>query len=69
MGKNESLLLQVSNESAPDAAEKPGLTLRFDGASAKFDENFLTVDTLQWSEDGKNYSQPLLCNELNTLLL
>jgi hypothetical protein len=43
--------------------------LKFDGAKADFSTNFLTVDTLCWSEDGKNYSEPLLCNELNTLLL
>ena len=69
LGKNESLLLQVSDEAAPKTEEKPVLTLRFESAKAKFDTNFLTMDTLQWSEDGKNYSQPLLCNELNTLLL
>jgi len=69
LGKNESLLLQICAEAAPDAAEKPVFTLRFDGAKAKFDNNFLTVDTLCWSEDGENYSAPMLCNELNTLLL
>ena len=69
LGKNESLLLQVSTDAAPETAEKPVFTLRFDGAKAKFGKNFLTVDTLRWSEDGKNYSEPMLCNELNTLLL
>lgn len=69
LGKNESLLLQVSADPAPEAAEKPVFALRFDGAKAKFDNNFLTVDTLCWSEDGENYSEPMLCNELNTLLL
>lgn len=69
LDKNESLLLQVSDDAAPEIAEKPVLTLRFDGAKAKFDENSLTLDTLQWSEDGKNYSEPLLCTELCKLLL
>ncbi len=69
LGKNESLLLQVSPEAAPEIAEKPVFTLKFAGAQANFDTNFLTVDTLCWSEDGVHYSQPLLCNELNTLLL
>ena len=69
LDKNESLLLQVSSDAAPETAEKPVFTLRFDGAKAEFDKNFLTLDTLQWSEDGKNFSQPMLCNELNALLL
>ena len=69
LGKNESLLLQVSNDPAPEAAQKPVFTLKFKGATADFNTNFLTVDTLCWSEDGVNYSEPLLCNELNTLLL
>ena len=69
LDKNESLLLQVSTDPAPESAGKPVFALRFDGASTKFDNNFLTVDTLRWSEDGVNYSEPLLCNELNTLLL
>jgi len=69
LGKNESLLLQVSTDAAPETAEKPVFALRFNGAKAKFDTNFLTVDTLRWSEDGVNYSQPMLCNELCKLLL
>ncbi|MBQ6997992.1 MAG: hypothetical protein IJN60_06455 [Oscillospiraceae bacterium] len=69
LDKNESLLLQVSPDAAPEATEKPVFTLRFHGAKAKFDQNFLTLDTLQWSEDGVNYSRPMLCNELNALLL
>ncbi len=69
LGKNESLLLQVSNDPAPKITEKPVFTLKFKGAKAAFDTNFLTVDTLRWSEDGVNYSEPLLCNELCTLLL
>ncbi len=69
LGKNESLLLQVSDEDPPAAAEKPIFTLKFTDAKADFRQNCLTLDTVQWSEDGIHFSQPILCNELFQILL
>lgn len=67
--KNEGLLLQPSMDPAPKTEEKPRICLRFDNATAEFDKNFLTLDTLRWSEDGENFSSRMLCGELTQLLL
>ena len=67
--KNEALLLTTSDASAPEIKEKSRLKLRFENAKAELGNNFLTMDTLRWSEDGENFSQPMLCGELTQLLL
>ena len=67
--KNEALLLTPSDAPAPEVTEKTRLRLRFDKAAADFGNNFLTMDTLRWSEDGEHFSAPMLCGELTQLLL
>ena len=67
--KNEALLLTPSDAAAPEIREKSRFSLRFDKAKAEFGNNFLTMDALRWSEDGENFSEPLLCGELTQLLL
>lgn len=67
--ENEALLLFLSEEEAPPTEEKQEYELVFEQAKAEFSSNFLTIDTVRYSKDGKNYSKPLLCRSLFRELL
>ena len=67
--KNESVLLFPSPAPAPDT-KLPDITeLRFQNAAAEFNTNFYTLDTVRFSTDGRNFSDPILCSDLCKKLL
>ena len=66
---NGVLLLFPSEEEAPSEEKKQEHELVFEQAKAEFTTNFLTIDTVRYSKDGKAYSEPLLCRTLFRRLL
>lgn len=67
--KNESALLFLSPDPAPDSMRPDITVLRFQDAAAKFTTNFYTLDTVRFSTNGKTFSDPVLCSDLCKKLL
>lgn len=67
--ENGALLLIPSTEAAPAAKILQEYELQFADANVEFDTNFITLDMVRYSKDGKNYSEPLLRNKLFQQLL
>jgi len=64
-----SLLLFPSEDPAAYTAPLPEYTLQFTKAAVSFEHNFLTLNQVRYSKDGRNYSEPLLRHKLFQQLL
>lgn len=67
--ENGALLLIPSTEAAPEETPLQEYELQFTDADVTFDTNFLTLDMVCYSKDGKDFSKPLLRNMLFRQLL
>lgn len=56
---NDALLLFPSKEEAPEKMELHEVELKFRDAQVDFDENYLTINVVRYSEDGIHYSEPI----------
>lgn len=67
--ETESLLLYPSTEPVPLIAQKTIYHLPRQVAAVEFEDNYLTVDQVCYSLDGKTYSDSILCRQLFMQLL
>ena len=67
--KDEALLLFPIEEEEAGTEEREEVELQFKEAEIEFQDNYMTVDVVQYSEDGEQYSDPILIYELFQQLL
>ena len=67
--ENGSLLLFPSDELVSCVPQRPRIDLKMTDAQVEFDTNFLTVDTVRYSKNGKDFSPPILRSKLFEQLL
>lgn len=67
--ENEALLLFPTSEQIAQTKELEEVELKFHNAEVEFDDNYLTIDKVCFSTDGKNYSKPIYVNTLFQQLL
>lgn len=66
---NQSALLQPCREEPAKEEMSAPVCFRMKDAKVSFKENYLTLDTMRWSADGVNYSEPMPYAGLFQLLL
>lgn len=69
LNKNEALLLFTSEKEELFTQTNAVVSLNFENARAEFSKNFLTLDQVSFSKNGKDFSKPMLCNALCSQLL
>lgn len=67
--ENEALLLFPIEDAAPYADEHQEVTLKFTEAEVCFEQNYMTVDTVRYSQDGIRYSDSIIIYDLFKKLL
>lgn len=67
--ENEALLLFPSEEGAPEGKELKETALIYENAEVEFETNYLTINVVQYSKDGVNYSEPMYRSVLFNQLL
>lgn len=69
LSEEEALLLFPVEDEPPQKDERKELELMFSNAEVEFAENYMTVDVVQYSKDGVQYSKPIVIYELFQQLL
>lgn len=69
LAEHEALLLYPSTEPAPIMKQNAVYHLPRQAAAVEFEDNYLTVDHVRYSLDGKTYSDNMLCRQLFAQLL
>jgi len=67
--ENGSLWLFPSEKPAPKQEKLPLLDLKLTDAQVEFETNFLTLDAVRYSKDGRSFSAPILRSRLFEQLL